>query len=129
MKKFVWLGALLVLSSLLPAAPKEKPGSYEKKDTAYAVGDTVYVTASRAQAEQEALKNAIDKMAELLQKKGLGSKRDIALGVENSVTKETDLKAFKLGKARIESVYQERWEAPEGKEAWSVRVKISVRLR
>jgi hypothetical protein len=48
--------------------------------------------------------------------------------VENAVLKESSLGSLKLGRARIETVYQERWEAPDGKEGWSVRVMISVSL-
>jgi len=115
--------------ALSPSA-QQTPGSYESGGTVYAVGETVHIKVRRQQAEQAALKDAIDRMAAELEKLGHGSKRDLAVGVSNAVTKETDLRAFDLGKARVESVYQERWTgAPEDREAWSVQVKISVRLK
>jgi hypothetical protein len=118
----------LFLAAGLMAVAKDKPGYYERQGTAYAVGETVRVVAARDQAELRAMKEAFAHMAELLEKKGLGSKKELELGVENAVTHESDLSAFKLGKVHIDSVVQERWEAPEGKDAWSVRVKISIRL-
>jgi hypothetical protein len=112
------------------SATPEKAGAYESGGTLYAVGETVHIKVKREQAEQQALKDAIDRMAAELVKLGHGQKRDLVLGVHDAVTKETDLGRFDLGTARLESVYQERWDgAPEGLEAWSVQVKISVRLK
>jgi hypothetical protein len=120
--------ALVLLAGGLPAKGKGKVISYESKGSVYAEGESFHLVTTREMAELAAIKDAVDKVAALLEKKGLGSKKDIVVGVENAVLKETDLKSFNLGKARIETVYQERWEAPDGKEAWSVKVKISVSL-
>jgi len=129
MKLFLCLALALLAAVGLPAAKaKGKAVSYEKKGSVYAEGETYRLVSTREMAELAAIKEAIDRVAVLLEKKGLGSKKDLAVGVENAVMKETSLSALKLGKARIETVYQERWEAPDGKEAWSVRVKISVAL-
>jgi hypothetical protein len=131
MRKLLCL-ALVLFAGVLGAATlkgKGKALSYESKGSVYAEGETFHLVSTREAAELTAIKDAIDRIAAVLEKKGLGSKRDIAQGVENAVLKETDLKALKLGKVKIESVYQERWEAPDGKDAWSVKVKISVALK
>ncbi len=105
----------------------DKPGFYERNGAYYAVGEAIHVSTRRDQAELAALKDAIDRLAATLEKKGLGKKNEIAKGVENAVLLETELKELKLGKAKLESVYQERWQAPDGDESWSARVMISIR--
>ncbi len=132
MKKLIVsvLALVLFASALIAAAkPKEKTGTYENKGGVYSVGDTIRVVGDRKKAELDALRDAIARLAAALEKKGVGNKKELSAGIENAVTHETELAAYKLGKVRVESVLQERWEAPEGKEAWSAKVKISVRFK
>jgi hypothetical protein len=105
------------------------PGFYEKDGEYYAVGEAVHVVATRDKAEKLALKDAVDRALKALEKKNAGKKRKIEKGAENAALLETQLNELKLGKATIESVYQERWQAPDGKDAWDVKVKISIRRR
>jgi hypothetical protein len=105
----------------------DKPGVYEKGGTVFAQGESIHVVAKREAAELAALRDAAAKMAKLLAKEGLGPQRELARGVESSVLRETELLSWKLGRVKIEHVYQERWDAPDGKEAWSVRMMISIR--
>ena len=107
----------------------DKPGFYEKDGEYYAVGEAVHVVASRDKAEKLALKDAVDRALKALEKKNEGKKRAIDKGTENGQLLETQLNELKLGKARIQSVVQERWQAPEGKDAWDVRVMISIRRK
>lgn len=120
-------GAVTPTATAGAATSPDKPGFYEKDGDYFAVGEAVHVVATRDKAEKLALQDAVARAAALLEKKGLGKKRQIEKGVENAVVLQTDLGAFKLGKAKIETVYQERWEAPDGKEAWNARVMISIR--
>lgn len=111
------------------ASSLDKPGFYEKDGQYYAVGEAVHVVASRDAAEKLALKDAVDRALKALEKKNMGKKRKIEKGAENAALLETQLNELKLGKTTIESVYQERWQAPDGKDAWDVKVKISIRRR
>lgn len=130
-KGALWLG-LAVFGAMMAtglAAAGAKAGAFTKGKVAYAVGETVKVVAPRDQAELQAMRDAIERLSKLLERKGYGKQRELATGVENALTRESDLAQWKLGKARIDSVLQQRWEAPDGKDAWSVKVKISVSLR
>jgi hypothetical protein len=121
--------ALLLAGALTAATAPGKTGAFTKGRTAYAVGEAVRLVGPRERAELEALRVAVDQLAKLLERKGYGDQRELAQGVENALTKESDLTRWKLGRVRIDSVMQERWEAPDGKDAWNVKVKISVALR
>jgi hypothetical protein len=138
MRSMTIFALALCLSGGLVAAPAavsptvqamQTPGSYEKDGTVYAVGEVIRVKGSRHDAEMQALKDAAARLAAMLEKKGVGKKKDIALGVENAYKLETELKTYKLGKVQVENVYQERWEAPDGKESWNAKIVISVRRR
>lgn len=125
-----FLTVVLVSAGLLGAAKakdKEQAGAYESKGSVHVVGETIHVLGTRSEAEIQAMKDAAARLALFLEQKGYGKKKDIVVGVENAVLKETDLKTYKLGKVRVDSVLQERWEAPDGKEAWSVKVKLTLR--
>ena len=111
------------------ASRLEEPGFYEKEGQYYAVGEAVHVVSSRSKAEELALKDAVERALKALEKKDQDKKRVLDQGTENGALVETQIRELKLGKAKIESVYQERWQAPEGKDAWNVKVMISIRRR
>jgi hypothetical protein len=122
---------LLALSSLLPAAPaatKDKSKAYEKSGKVWALGE-VKVVGQRDKAHEAALRAAAAKAAALLEAKDSEKQARLAEGLFNAVQRDSSLASFGLGMARLESVIEERWEAPDGKEAWSVRLKFSVLRR
>lgn len=129
-------GKLAVLASLLCAglaaslnaasAPRAK--AFVRQGIGYAEGRSIRLAGTRQQAELQALQEASDRLAEMLSKRGLGGKRELAEGIRDAVLRETDLKAFKIGKARIETVLQERRQGTDGRDEWSVHIKISVAL-
>jgi len=139
----ILIALCLLGATALPAAPSkvegsgdtgtakrlEEAGFYERDGEYVAVGEAVRVVASRDKAEKLALKDAVERALKALEKKNAGKKRSIEKGTENAALLETQLNELKLGKANIRSVYQERWQAPDGKEAWDVRVMISIRRR
>lgn len=142
MRKFLIALCLLGASALTAAPSKiegpgnsntakklEEAGFYERDGEYVAVGEAVRVVASRDKAEKLALKDAVERALKALEKKNAGKKRAMEKGTENAVLLETQLNELRLGKANIRSVYQERWQAPDGKEAWDARVMISIRRR
>jgi hypothetical protein len=119
----------LALCFLAGAALSGEPKPVEHGKLLYFEGESSSHAASRMAAEKDAIKSAATRAGEWLEQKGLGKKWDIARGVESASVRETEVSAYHLGKVRIENIYQERREGPDGQDAWSARVKISIMMK
>jgi hypothetical protein len=110
------------------AKPRWKSKPYELSNVFYAVGRSARLDSLEG-ARLLAIKDASAQAAQFLETQGFGEKRTIAPSIENSVLKETELGSVKLGKVKIEGLYQEHWQSTDGKDVWSVRLLLSIRRK
>jgi hypothetical protein len=89
----------------------------------------VRVTAKRGEAERRALSAAAQQALDEARLRHWQLNNITVRDLVQSVIREESLGAFELGKARIESVTQERADGPDGKEAWKCRLVLSFRRK
>jgi hypothetical protein len=90
----------------------------------------VRVVAKRKDSERQALTAAAQQALDEARLRHWKLKKNVTVtDLVDSIVREEDLSAFDLGKARIESVTQERMDGPDGQEAWKCRLVLSLRRK
>lgn len=86
----------------------------------------VRVVAKRREAERRALSAAAQEALDQARLKHWKLNNITVKDLVQSAVREESLSAFDLGQARIESMTQERVDAPGGPEAWKCRLVLSL---
>jgi len=106
------------------------PTAYDADADSFVVMKEVRVVAKRGDSERKALTAAAQQALDEARLRHWKLNNVTVRDLVQSIIREEDLSAFQLGKARIESVTQERMDnGTGGQEAWKCRLVLSLRRK